>query len=93
MKGETIELLAQHHPGDEMMPYERLIGEALLGDQTLFVREDGVEAAWRVVDPILDDTTPVHIYNPGTWGPAEANTLITRHDGEWQALQKKNQRP
>ena len=52
------------------------------GDATLFVREDGVEAAWSVVDPILGDATPVHEYEPNTWGPAEADRIIAG-DGGW----------
>ena len=46
------------------------------GDPSFFAREDGVQAAWKIVDPILDDATPVHPYEPGTWGPAEADALI-----------------
>jgi glucose-6-phosphate 1-dehydrogenase len=74
--GEEVELLARHHKGDEMPPYERLLGDAMRGDPTLFAREDGVQAAWKVVDPILVDATPIHTYEPGTWGPAEADALI-----------------
>jgi glucose-6-phosphate 1-dehydrogenase len=84
MVGEEVELLAQHqHPG-EMPPYERLLGDAMRGDPTLFAREDGVEAAWRVVEPILGDAVPVHVYAPGTWGPPEADRLIDR-GGTWHA--------
>jgi glucose-6-phosphate 1-dehydrogenase len=50
-----------------MRAYERLLGDAMAGDGTLFVGQDGVEAAWAVVQPILANVTPVHIYNPGTW--------------------------
>ncbi|MCC7418518.1 MAG: glucose-6-phosphate dehydrogenase [Acidobacteria bacterium] len=73
MIGDNIELLAQHiAEGDEMAPYERLLGDAIRGDAMLFVREDAVEAAWRIVDPVLGDKTPIHQYEPKTWGPAEA---------------------
>jgi glucose-6-phosphate 1-dehydrogenase len=65
-----------------MMPYERLLGDAMRGDQRLFAREDAIEAAWRVVDPILDNVTPVHHYEPGTWGPAEAERI--RPPEGWQ---------
>lgn len=65
-----------------MTPYERLLGDAIRGDATLFVREDGVEAAWTVVDPILGNATPVHEYEPNTWGPAEADRIIAG-DGGW----------
>ena len=67
-----------------MPPYERLIGDAMRGDPTFFAREDGVQAAWKVVDPILDDATPVHPYEQGTWGPAEADALIDGADS-WHA--------
>jgi glucose-6-phosphate 1-dehydrogenase len=80
LEGEDVELLAHHHHPDEMPPYERLIGDAMRGDPTFFAREDGVQAAWKVVDPILDDATPVHPYDPGTWGPKEADSLIDGAD-------------
>lgn len=82
MVGEHVELVARHYQGDEMAPYERLLGDALRGDAMLFSREDAVEAAWRVVDPVLGSATPLYEYDPGTWGPAEANGLITG-DGGW----------
>jgi glucose-6-phosphate 1-dehydrogenase len=59
-----------------MEPYERLIGDAISGDSTLFAREDEVEAAWAAVDPVLNEVTPVYQYEPGTWGPAEAFNVI-----------------
>jgi glucose-6-phosphate 1-dehydrogenase len=59
-----------------MRPYDRLIGARLDGNRVLFARQDTVEAAWRVVDPILDDAVPVHTYARGTWGPAEADALL-----------------
>lgn len=79
--GEPVELLARHQPADEMPPYERLLGDAIHGDATLFAREDTVEEAWRIVDPILDVGTP-NTYAPGTWGPAGADRLIAG-DGDW----------
>ena len=81
MVGEPVELLVRHMAGDEMTPYERLLGDAIRGDAMLFVREDAVETAWRVVDPVLGSKTPVHEYDPNTWGPAEADRIIA--DGEW----------
>lgn len=81
MKGERIELVARHCSGDEMDPYERLLGDAVKGDPTLFAREDGVEAAWRVVEPILRTVTPPYEYEPNTWGPKEAGQLIA--NGSW----------
>jgi glucose-6-phosphate 1-dehydrogenase len=60
----------------ELDAYERLLTDAMRGDQLLFVRQDAVEAAWAIVDPILGpETTPLHEYAPGTWGPAEADAL------------------
>ena len=68
---EFLELIARHDPtSSDMEPYERLLGDAASGDATLFSREDAVEEAWRIVDPILGDATPVHEYEPGTWGPS-----------------------
>jgi glucose-6-phosphate 1-dehydrogenase len=79
------ELAIVHHPaGDEMDPYERLLGDAMAGDATLFARQDEVEAAWAIVQPILDGATPVHEYDPGSWGPREADAL-TRGVGGWHA--------
>jgi glucose-6-phosphate 1-dehydrogenase len=67
--------------GDEVEAYERLLTDAMKGDQTLFVREDAVEAAWKVVEGILDDATPVHPYAPGSWGPSEADRLTADLEG------------
>ena len=74
--GDLTELQVAHHPqGDEMDAYERLLSDAMVGDGTLFASQDGVEAAWAVVQPILGLVTPVHEYEPGTWGPSEAELL------------------
>jgi glucose-6-phosphate 1-dehydrogenase len=74
--GETAELVGSRHAGaNERDAYERVLGDALVGDRTLFAREDYVEEAWRIVDPVLDAATPVHLYEPGTWGPAEAAAI------------------
>jgi len=82
MVGEEAKLLACQHIGEEMSPYERLLSDAARGDTTLFAREDGVEAAWRVVDPILGNLTPLYTYEPGTWGPVEADRIIGG-EGHW----------
>ncbi|HEY7146605.1 MAG TPA: glucose-6-phosphate dehydrogenase [Streptosporangiaceae bacterium] len=66
--------------GADMRPYDRLIGAALDGDRWLFARQDTVEAAWQVVDPVLGDVTPVHPYAKGSWGPAEASRLLPDRD-------------
>jgi glucose-6-phosphate 1-dehydrogenase len=79
MAGREIELFVDQKAAEEMEPYERLIGDALSGDATLFAREDEVEAAWAAVDPVLNEVTPVYQYEPGSWGPAEAFRII---DGE-----------
>ncbi len=63
-------------------PYERLLGDAMKGDRSLFIREDTVEAAWSVVEPVLKHRHPVHIYKRGTWGPKKADALIAT-DGQW----------
>lgn len=87
MMGEEVELVARHQAGDEMMPYERLLGDAMRGDASLFAREDGVEQAWRVVDSILGNVTPIHAYEPNTWGPPEADTLLAGTGG-WHNPQR-----
>jgi glucose-6-phosphate 1-dehydrogenase len=76
MRGEDVELIACHDQKDEMAPYERLLGDAMRGDQMLFAREDLVEEAWRVVGPVLGDATPVYPYESGSWGPAQADRLL-----------------
>jgi len=64
-----------------MGPYERLLGDAVDGDAALFAREDAVEAAWRVVDPVLGNVTALYQYEAGTWGPPEANRLLAPEGG------------
>ena len=80
MAGQRVELLAVSNVVGQMGPYERLLGDAMKGDATLFAREDMVEAEWRVVDHILGGSIPVHEYQPGTWGPAEADRIIDASD-------------
>lgn len=57
------------------------LGDALRGDQSLFAREDSIEAQWRIVEDVLDGATPVHQYEPGTWGPQAAESLMTGEGG------------
>lgn len=76
MRGEPVELIARHQSDDEKSPYERLLGDAIRGDSSLFTQDDTVEAAWRVVDPVLADPLPVVLYEPGSWGPAAADAII-----------------
>ena len=74
--GQTSELVASRHTGPtEMDAYERVLTDAMTGDRTLFAREDYVEEAWRIVDPVLKADTPVHAYEPGTWGPKQAESV------------------
>jgi glucose-6-phosphate 1-dehydrogenase len=71
----------EEHTADEVDAYERLLGDAMRGDAMLFVREDAVEAAWAIVDPILASATNLYPYEPGSWGPREADRLATDVDG------------
>jgi len=76
--GQSVELLACHHPGaEEMDAYERVLGDAMAGDVSLFAREDYVEEAWRIVDPVLKAGTPLYEYEPGSWGPREVNQKVS----------------
>jgi glucose-6-phosphate 1-dehydrogenase len=74
--GEPVEMLFSRHPAPgEMAAYERVLGDAITGDRTLFAREDYVEEAWRIVDPALKAGAPIYEYELGTWGPREADRL------------------
>jgi glucose-6-phosphate 1-dehydrogenase len=70
-----------HQGGEGATPYEVLLHAAMAGDSTRFTRQDGVEETWRVMQPLLDSPPPVHAYEPGTWGPAEADRLVAAHGG------------
>jgi glucose-6-phosphate 1-dehydrogenase len=80
MKGEPVELLvtesAEQGKAGRMDAYERLLGDAIAGDATLFARQDVVEAAWAIVDPVIHGPSPMYEYEPGTWGPKEADALV-----------------
>jgi glucose-6-phosphate 1-dehydrogenase len=81
--GQSSEMLASRHPdAEEMDAYERVLGDAMAGDATLFAREDYVEEAWRIVDPLLRKDTPVHTYEPNSWGPNEVDHVTPA--GGWQ---------
>ena len=81
-RGELLEMIATRgNRADEMDAYERLLQDAMAGDATLFAREDYVEEAWRIVDPVLKANTPVFEYEPGTWGPAQVDEKILPADG------------
>lgn len=81
MRGLPTELSvmsdAAQGEGDRMGPYERLLGDAIAGDSTLFARQDVVEAAWDIVDPIIRSPGEVFEYEPGSWGPAQADVLVS----------------
>jgi glucose-6-phosphate 1-dehydrogenase len=81
--GEQRELFLSEEQSGEETPYERLLGNAMAGDGALFTREDAVEAAWTVVDPVLKHHPRVRFYKPGTWGPKDADVLIA-NDGGWR---------
>ncbi len=83
-QGSPVELVACSDRRGFVEPYDRLLGDAMEGDSLLFAREDEVETAWGVVDPILQHPNPVHAYEPGTWGPEEAEALAASLGG-WHA--------
>ena len=80
----TIELDMEfsEEGGEGPTPYEVLLHAALAGDSTRFTRQDGVEETWRIMQPLLDAPPPVHPYAPGSWGPDEAQSLVSGH-GRW----------
>jgi glucose-6-phosphate 1-dehydrogenase len=73
--GHEREMIASRNVAGAL-PYERLLAEAMEGDQMLFARQDEIEAQWKIVDPVLGDVTPIRFYEPGSWGPAEAERLL-----------------
>jgi len=77
---QTDELTFAQRPGSDQRPYDRLIGAALDNERWLFARQDTVEDAWKIVDPILGDAVPVHPYAKGSWGPGEADRLLPDRD-------------
>jgi glucose-6-phosphate 1-dehydrogenase len=81
-KRQSVEMVASRHPRpEEMEAYERVLGDAMAGDATLFARQDYVEEAWRIVDPVLKASTPVYPYEPHTWGPKEVEQRIVPPGG------------
>jgi glucose-6-phosphate 1-dehydrogenase len=82
MAAQTVEMVASRSPhSGDMDAYERVLGAAMEGDATLFAREDYVEEAWRIVDPVLTKGTPIREYETNTWGPAEADRMAPV--GDW----------
>jgi glucose-6-phosphate 1-dehydrogenase len=84
MAGDEVELVVCRTRDDEAGAYERLLGDAMRGDATLFARQDSVEQAWRIVDRILTLATPVFTYEPGSWGPRQAAPMVAAVGG-WHA--------
>jgi glucose-6-phosphate 1-dehydrogenase len=81
---QSVEMIVTRHPRpDEMDAYERVLGDAMAGDATLFAREDYVEEAWRIVDPVLKAATAIYEYEPNTWGPGEVDQKVSPAGG-WQ---------
>jgi glucose-6-phosphate 1-dehydrogenase len=81
---QSVEMIVSRHPrADEMDAYERVLGDAIAGDPTLFAREDYVEEAWRIVDPALKASTPVTEYEPNSWGPSEVDHKVSPVGG-WE---------
>jgi len=81
MRGQPVELVARHQSARERSPYERLLIAAMRGDSSLFTHDSAVEAAWRVIDPVLAIDAPTYPYEPGTWGPAAANQMFRGPEG------------
>jgi glucose-6-phosphate 1-dehydrogenase len=90
MLGQPVELSVTEQPGPgtsgRLGDYERLIGDAMAGDATLFARQDVVEAAWAIVDPVIHGPSPMYEYDCGSWGPTEADTLVEEVGG-WNTPQ------
>ena len=93
MRGEPVELIARHEARSDKLPYDRLLHDAIRGDASLFTRDDEVEAAWRVVDPVLmDGAAPVQEYEPGAWGPAAA-AQVAGGGHDWHDPKPEETRP
>jgi len=83
MVGRDVELVAAEDQARDILPYERLLGDAMRGDASLFAREDAIEAQWKIVEPILENPNEPFLYERGTWGPVEANRLVASLPGGW----------
>ena len=83
MTGRDIELIVSEDQARDILPYERLLGDAMRGDANLFAREDAIEAQWKIVEPILEMAADPYPYDPGTWGPAESNRLVASVPEGW----------
>jgi glucose-6-phosphate 1-dehydrogenase len=76
LRGEQVELELSRYEGKDLEPYDELLGDALAGDSFRFARQDYVEEAWRIVDPAIAAGTPIHVYEPGSWGPKLSDGLV-----------------
>ena len=92
MEGEPVELVARHRPGPSKSPYERLLSDALRGDNALFTSDESVEAAWAVVDQILSHPGQVETYKDGSWGPNSADAVVTDAEG-WHNPRPEQSKP
>jgi glucose-6-phosphate 1-dehydrogenase len=82
MTGQHVELsVVEHSLASRLLPYERLLSDAIAGDATLFARQDVVEAAWAIVDPLLQNPGELFEYEPGSWGPSQADQLVAEVGG------------
>jgi glucose-6-phosphate 1-dehydrogenase len=94
LEGQNIEIMANRYPcPDEMDAYERVLGDAMAGDATLFARQDYVEEAWRIVDPALRADTPVYEYEQGSWGPGDVERRISPEGGWHNPIMKNDEIP
>jgi glucose-6-phosphate 1-dehydrogenase len=84
MAGREVELVASEDETGEMLAYERLLGDAMRGDASLFARQDAIEEQWRIVDPVLDLAATPYPYEGGSWGPSEADALVASVEGGWR---------
>jgi len=83
LTGEPVEMVATHHLAHgELDAYQRVLQDAMAGDAVLFARQDYIEEAWRIIDPVLTFDSPVYEYERRTWGPAEVDRFV-RPEGGW----------
>jgi glucose-6-phosphate 1-dehydrogenase len=81
-QARSVEIIgSRQRTPEDVTAYEQLLGDALAGDATLFARQDYVEEAWRIVDPVLKAGTPIHIYEPNSWGLMDFEKDVTPPGG------------
>jgi glucose-6-phosphate 1-dehydrogenase len=92
----TLDMEFAHEGGEGPTPYEVLLQAAMEGNRTLFTRQDSIEETWRILGPLIEKPAPVHGYAPGSWGPQEADHLVSgfgRWHGPWIVDDQKGQQP